>query len=134
MDVNLASPTFLVLLTAGFAVSLWNAAARRDGPSMLAMAMAGVGTAHLAGLPAWLLVWGCTLFTIAVATTVTGLLVRWITGCDAFPIAMISTIAVALLLVAHHQRLLPAALVTLDDQSLALGSQLHQQVDALVRR
>jgi hypothetical protein len=133
MNIAFGSPDFFLLLTGGFGVSTWNAVARRDGPSTLAMAVPAVGTAHLAGLPAWLLIWGCTIITIAVMMSLTALLLRWVAGSDAYKIGMIGTIAMTLLLVAHHERLLPSAAALLSEQSLAIGSQIHQQVEAIVR-
>jgi hypothetical protein len=133
MDLVFGLPSLFLLLTGGFGVSVWNAVARRDGPSALAMAMAGLGTAHLTGLPTPLLVWGCTIFTIAIVMSLAGLLLRLIAGCDAFRVGMIGTIATALLLLGHQARSLPSSTAVLGDQSLALGSQLHQQILGLVR-
>jgi hypothetical protein len=47
---------------------------------------------------------------------------------------MIGAIAMTLLLVAYHERLLPLDAVLLGDQSLAIGNQkIHQQIESIVR-
>ena len=133
MDIGFGSPALFLLLTGGFGVSTLSAIARRDGPWTLAMALALVVSAHLAGLPAWLLVWGCTIVAIAVTMSVAATLLRWVAGANAFRIGLIGTLSMALLLVAQQRHSLPSAAAPIGDRSLALGDRLHQQVETLVR-
>ena len=133
MDIAFGSPAFYLLLTGGFGVSVGNAVARRDGPSALAMTVATVGAGHLAELPAWLLIWGYTTLTAAVAMSLIALLLRCIDDSDAFRTGTIGTMALASLLIAHHEGALPSAAAPLGDRSLALGSELHQQVETVLR-
>lgn len=133
MDIGFGSSALFLLLTGGFAVALFQAVVRRDGPSTLAMGLALVGTAHLAGLPAWLLIWGCTVVAVAIAMSLAGLIIHWIAGGDAYRIGMIGTIAMALMLVVHHQHPLPSATAVIGDRPMAIGNHLHRQVDLLVR-
>jgi hypothetical protein len=133
MDIAFGSPAFFLLLTGGFGASVGNAVARRDGPSALAMAVAGVGTAHLAELPVWLLVWGCTALTAAITMSLIALLLRWIDDSDGFRTGMIGTMAMASLLIAHHEGALPSVATPLGDRTLAVGSQLHQHIETVLR-
>jgi hypothetical protein len=132
MDIALGSPDLFLLLTGGFSVSVWSAVARRDGPSTLAMAVGALGTAHLARLPAWLLIWSCTIVTTAFVMSLTALLLRWFAGSDAYRIGMLGTIAMVLLLTAHDECSLPLTAAAFGDQSLAFGGQVHNHVESLI--
>lgn len=132
MDTALGSPDLFLLLTGGFGVSVWSAVARRDGPSTLAMAVGALGTAHLAGLPAWLLIWGCTIVSTAFVMSLTALPLRWVAGSDAYRISMLGTIAMVLLLTANYECSLPSTAAAFGDQSLAFGGQIHKQVEGLI--
>ncbi|MGK6324480.1 hypothetical protein ACMGDM_15545 [Sphingomonas sp. DT-51] len=131
MDLDFGSPAFFLLLTGGCALSLWNAVWRRDGSSTLAMSVAALGFAHLAGLPAWLLVWGWATLAIATTMSVVAVAFRWLAGVNAYRAAMIGTLAVTAALVAYREGALPSSAVPFGDQTLALASQVHRHVDAL---
>lgn len=133
MDTGFGLPNFFLLLTGGFGGSVLSAVARRDGPSTLAMAMGALGAAHLAGLPAWLLIWGYTIVMTAFVMSLTAVLLRWIAGSDAYRIGMLGTIAMVLLLTAHYKCSLPSTAAAFGDQSLAFGGQIHKHVEELIR-
>jgi ABC-type thiamin/hydroxymethylpyrimidine transport system permease subunit len=133
MDIAFGSPAFFLLLTGGLGASVGNALARRDGPSALAMMVATVGTSHLAELPVPLLVWGCTALMAALTMSLIALLRRCIDDSDAFRTGTIGTMVMALLLIAHQEGALPSAAAHFGDQSLAVGSQLHLQIEILLR-
>ena len=132
MDIGFGSPALFLLLAGGFGVATGSAALRRDGPWTLAMAMAFVATAHLAHFPAWMLIWGCTVVAIGIAMALAGVLIRWMSGGDAYRFATIGTLSIMMLLVAHQRHSLPAQTDAFGDRSMALGSALHQQVEILI--
>ena len=131
MDLGFGSSTLFLLLTGGFAVAAWGAVVRRDGPSTIAMGTALVGTAHLAGLPGWLLTWGCTVIAVVIAMSLIAMVARWLSGSDAYRLGMIGTTSIVALLIAHHEHRLPSAGGTIGDRSLAMGTYLHERVETL---
>ena len=133
MDAGLHTPAPFLLLTGGFVVALWGAIRRRDGPATIAMATALVGTAHLAGLPDRLLVWGCTVVAVAAAMSIAALLLHRLSGSDAYRLGVICTVTMTGVLVAHHRYGLPVVGSFVGDESPAIGMQLHRQVELLVR-
>ena len=125
MDIGLGTPALYLLLTGGFAVALLSAAGRRDGPAVLAMASAGLVVAHLAGLPAPWLVWGCIAVAVAIGAGLAATVLRWCAGGEAFRVGAALTALVLTLVATDRSH-------RLADRPIALGRELHGRLTTLI--
>lgn len=121
-------PVYL-MLTMALGAALLLAMLRRDGPSVLAMAVAALVAGHLAGVPQLILAWGLIVIGVAMAAAVVAVLLTALAGGrSTFALGLMGTLGAcaALILSDAHPSL--AAI----DQPPRVGVTISREVDMLV--
>lgn len=86
-------PVYL-MLTLAFTAAAGLAMLRRDGPSVLAMAVAALGAGHLAGVPQLILAWGLIVTGVAMAAAVIAVVLHALAGArSTFALGLAGTLA-----------------------------------------